>query len=264
MEKKPSLTRPDDRAPRQVLIPGGRVLLGAPDRGPQRPVDVDSFLLDVTEVTAGQFAGCIQAGACQKQVTVTPNNPNAADDGEDARRRLGCTLHAPRQEDHPITCVTWSQAQAFCTWAEARLPASAEWILAAAGSEGRKYPWGSAEFDGSQANLAGAELEEYLRQLHKHTYWASERFRDDFLRSAPVGSFSKGVSPQGVYDLYGNVMEWLADTECAKAPCTEIERAIRGYSWAHGLVFDIQSPMSSPEGYGSEYLGFRCAASMGR
>lgn len=237
------------------------MLLGEADKGAQRPVDVDSFLLDVTEVTAGQFAGCIRAGACQDQVIVTRPYPAAGDNGEDAQRRLGCTLHVPGQEDHPVTCVNWSQAQTFCSWAEARLPTLAEWMLAAVGTQGRKYPWGNAEYDGSQANLAGAELREYEPQQRRHIYYASTTFRDDALRSAPVGSFARGATPQGVYDLYGNVMEWLVDNECAKPPCTESEHSVRGYSWAHGFVFPIQSPISLPESFGDEALGFRCATS---
>jgi formylglycine-generating enzyme required for sulfatase activity len=238
-------------------------MLGEAVQGPQRPADVAPFLLDVTEVTAGQFAGCIRAGACKDEVTVTRPYPLAGVvQKEEDFRRAGCTLHVAGEEHHPVTCVTWSQAQAFCSWAGGRLPSLAEWMLAAVGTEGRTYPWGEAAYDGSQANLAGAELREYEQRHRLTTYWAESRFRDDVLRSAPVASFPDGASPVGVYDLYGNAFEWLADAECAKPPCDELERATRGSSWVHGLLIPLQTPTSQPEAYGHEALGFRCAVSM--
>jgi len=106
-----------------------------------------------------------------------------------ARWRAGCTLHVAGEEDHPITCVTWLQARAFCAWAGRRLPSLAEWMLAAVGTEGRTYPWGDAAYERTQANLAGAELREYETRHRLTTYWADWQFRDDVLRTAPVGSF---------------------------------------------------------------------------
>lgn len=81
-------------------------------------------------------------------------------------------------ERHPAVEVSWHGAPAFCAWAGKRMPDFREW---------RRYPWG----DTYELGLANAYGD-----------------KDGFVRTAPVGSFPKGVSPSGVLDMAGNVWEW--------------------------------------------------------
>jgi formylglycine-generating enzyme required for sulfatase activity len=101
---------------------------------------------------------------------------------------------------HPVVDVSWSDAEAFCTWLSRRLgagggeqgvvqlPTEAQWEFAARGKEGRKYPWGEEEPDAERANYGG-------------------RVGD----TTPVGSYPRGATPDGVHDLAGNVWEWCRD-----------------------------------------------------
>ncbi len=88
---------------------------------PRHSVQVATFRIDRTEVTAGAYADCVKARVC---------TPPAGD--------LDPKAH-PRR---PVAQVVWKQAETYCRWAGKRLPAEAAWELAARGIDGRIYPWG--------------------------------------------------------------------------------------------------------------------------
>ena len=89
--------------------------------------------------------------------------------------------------DHPVTNVSWEDANAYCEWVGKRLPTEAEWEYAARGDDGRLYPWGD-DPRGARANINGT-----------------------LAGTSPVGSFLESESPLGLLDMAGNVWEWTAD-----------------------------------------------------
>jgi serine/threonine-protein kinase len=105
--------------------------------------------------------------------------------------------------DHPVVCLDWHAAQAYCGWVSARLPTEAEWEYAARGPEGLTYPWGEA-FDCSRGNFDD-EVWIDARLV------ADEEGCDGHKKTAPVGSFPSGRSWCGALDMAGNVWEWVED-----------------------------------------------------
>ena len=94
----------------------------------------------------------------------------------------------PASVNKPATCVTWPEAEAYAEWVGKRLPTGFEWEKAARGTDGRLYPWGndpcSAKLNSVEAGIAG---------------------------TVPVDSYPGSVSPFGLYNVAGNVWEWVDD-----------------------------------------------------
>lgn len=154
--------------------------------------------------------------------------------------------------EHPVVDVTWRAAMAFCAWLSAelgtryRLPSEAEWERAARGLDGRSFPWGDA-FDPLLANTRETGL----------------------MSTLPVGANPAGASPDGVYDMAGNVWEWTASLDRPypyraddgrELPTAQGRRILRGGCYAN------------PQGYArcacrfrlgpdvcNEFTGFRLA-----
>jgi len=174
-----------------TFIPAGPFLMGAsetdaassPNERPKRPVTLDAFWIDSTEVTNAMYRECVREGICSP-----PERMDAIDD-------QGLSLH-------PVAWVSWADASQYCTWAGRRLPTEAEWEKAARGTDGRLYPWGETAPTGSLVNFADINLAEA---------WADNEVDDGYRSTAPVGEFPMGASPYGVHDVAGNVWEWVAD-----------------------------------------------------
>ena len=115
-----------------VPVKGGTFAMGSLDGDEdERPVHdehVAAFTIGRTEVTVAEYRKCIDSGACSA-------TPVKAD----------CNVSIEGRAAHPINCVTWDQASAFCAWAGGRLPSEREWEYAARGTDNRAYPWGLAK-----------------------------------------------------------------------------------------------------------------------
>jgi hypothetical protein len=98
-------------------------------------------------------------------------------------------------DSQPVVYVSWEEAFSYCKWLSKkagrtyRLPTEAEWEYAASGGGKRKYPWGNEDPDEQRANYYDAHLD----------------------KTSPVGSFHKGMTQEGLYDMAGNVWEWSSD-----------------------------------------------------
>ncbi len=205
---------------------------------PAHLVTVPPFSIEVTEVTVAQYRGCITAGAC---AVTSEHRPGYLMDG--------CTLWRVGRDDHPINCVTWDQASAYCKWAERELPTEDLWEFAARGKHGRWFPWGNAV----PGTLWG--LPDEFMKVH----WCPDLLEE--LQTCPVGNASKANTPEGVNGMAGNVDEWTASPFCLyrNPNCGAQTRVVRGGTngtdgfWMRGTVRRESVPNEV-----SMERGFRC------
>lgn len=128
----------DDACPAGMRpVRGGEFWMGSPRRKgaseerPRHQTRVADFCMDAKEVTAGEYAKCVEAGRCS------------------VPRGSQFTCNYERRQEHPINCVDWNQARDYCASLGARLPTELEWEYAArGGSKYSTYSWGDESPDG--------------------------------------------------------------------------------------------------------------------
>ncbi len=214
-----------------VLIPQGQFLCG--DKKQAVALDHD-FFIDIHPVTNTAYGEFIQAGGYETESFWSP---------EGWRWRKEKNIQHPKywsdakwnQADHPVSDVSYYEAEAYAKWAGKRLPTEQEWEKAARGTDGRMYPWGE-EFDKSRCVSS-------VGKLQKGT--------------SPIGRRPEGQSPYGCQDMAGNVWEW-----CASWYDQENERRfLRGGSWCMEDPEDFRCASraaTNPRNRGIDY-GFRLA-----
>ena len=110
--------------------------------------------------------------------------------------------------------MSWNDAQAFCAWLSERLglpvvlPTEAQWEKAARGADGRHFPWGNEAPDGQRANYADVN---FIGKYGDYTRRPDADIDDGYIETSPVDAYEAGRSPYGVYDLAGNLGEWVYD-----------------------------------------------------
>lgn len=254
--------------PELALVPGGEFVMGssdgADDEAPPRQVNVDEFLISVRQITNADYA---------RFVAATNHRPPAIYDlplvvvaGGRERERVFRQTGAPYvwldgapppgREQHPVALVRWEDAAAYCRWLSSqtgrsvRLPTEAEWEKAARGGvDRRRYPWG----DRISPDMANFLVDPALKADQGTT---------------PCGSYPPNAF--GLYDMAGNVWEWVQDwygpsgypgasSHNPTGPATGRLRILRGGSW---LVADVRMLSCShrhkvpPDTY-SYGIGFR-------
>ena len=199
-----------DRLFRHEHVPQDMVL----DETPRQTVALSAFYLDRHEVTNADYKKFVDATRYQA--------PLNWQDG----------MYPPGAARHPVTFVSWNDAQAYARWAGKRLPTAEEWEFAARGAQGLLYPWGNT-FDTQRVNI---------NQINKGI--------------APVGSFQDDVSPFQMYDMGGNVMEW---TQSHYQGDPEFY-VLKGGAWS-SKRFEARGVNKTPgeASYQLSHIGFRCA-----
>ncbi len=222
-----------------LRLPGGRFTMGSADpKSPpnERPAHIETvapFWIDRTEVTVGAYRECVDKNACQLP----------------ARSSATCTYDLG-DSLLPVSCVRWTDADAYCRAAMKRLPREIEWEFAARGTTKSRFPWG-----GSASNCAIATT-----LVHDATGRTCSG-----KRPSRVGAHPMGASVFGVLDLTGNVEEWTSDWYAESvaggaAPSAGASHVLRGGGW-------LSSPSMSrttSRNWGSSLesgpnVGFRCA-----
>jgi formylglycine-generating enzyme required for sulfatase activity len=207
---------------------------GQPDESPQRAVYLDAFTIDKYEVTVEQYAAYLKKSGAEP-----PDFWERVNQKEDGSR--------------PVVGVDWLDSKDFCEYYGKQLPTEAQWEKAARGTDGRKYPWGSDDPGPLFANFASGVSFSYSKSL------------------AAVGSYESGKSPYGVYDMVGNVWEWVLDnydkayyqvasSKNPVGPASSDYKVIRGGSWSkRPAVARAAGRMFLAPNTRSNSLGFRCA-----
>jgi formylglycine-generating enzyme required for sulfatase activity len=226
-------------------------------------VTVRSFCLDLTEVTVKAYLSCASCEKPAKTVEFEGLTPNGL-------KFWSQFCNTSESGDHPINCVDWNQAKAYCASLGERLPSEAEWELAARGTEGRLYPWGGAPPSGERLNACGPEcslaLNERLKEVGGSPWPQMYQDDDKAPFTAPVRSYPAGATPAGLMDMAGNVWEWTESAYCpyGKDDCGESRRVLRGGGWDTTESRDVRAARrypSAPAARGKS-VGFRCAKTL--
>lgn len=202
--------------------------------GEARSAVVQPFCMDKTEVTVAAYEACVRAGKC--------TSAGDQQSGLSAATGERCNRGVPGREQHPINCVDWSQANAYCEAVGARLPTEEEWEWAARGGDkGSRFPWG----DGAPGG---------------NVCWGTGR-----KETCPAGSHPDGDNPWGVHDLAGNVDEWTSSVFKEGQPTVGGSggKVVRGGSYSASGVAPA-SRLTASESRGEKptnklwRTGFRC------
>jgi formylglycine-generating enzyme required for sulfatase activity len=219
-------------------------LHGYEDEEPIHDVYLDEFLIDVYEVTNQQYIVFLQLAGNQSiqgksWLDVSDNQVVLSLENDTDE-----WLIPEGYERHPVVEVTWDGAKSYCEWFGGALPTEAQWEKAAGGGTDNLFPWGDT-FADENANIGNSG-------------------------TTPVGSYPAGKSPYGLYDVSGNVAEWVYDRysehyfkdspyENPTGPRDGSDRVLKGDSW--GGTVDYLRPQARfghPQSESQHDVGFRC------
>lgn len=278
-------------------IPGGCFTMGTDDprgypvdgEGPAHDVELSAFAIARVAVTNDLFGAFVtstgyrttaeRVGSSFVFAGLLPDDfpPTRAVlgapwwrevEGASWRRPEGSRSDIAGRGRHPVVHVSWLDADAFCRWADARLPTEAEWERAARGGiEGAHYPWGTEREPGGRHRM----------NVYQGDFPHGDTGADGWIGTCPVDTFAPNGF--GLHEMTGNVWEWCADWFSPDAyrasgrrdpvgPTSGTSRVLRGgsylchesYCWRYRV--DSRS-MNTPDS-SSGNVGFRVARSLTR
>ncbi len=225
-----------------VIIPAGPFIRGsAPGEGrldeqPRRKIYLNAFAIDKYEVSNAHYMKFLDETLHKPPLNVFAERPFNKEEGI---------------ADLPVVQVTWHDAVDYCFWAGKRLPTEAEWEKAARGTDGRLYPWGEGSPTAQRANF--------------------EKDWDGKKTFVEVTALPEGQSSFGIFNLAGNVREWVQDwydseyystspDKNPKGPDNGILKVLRGGSW-RSFDTDLRANSRGKGGFAlkTHGIGFRCA-----
>lgn len=239
-----------DDCPEMVVIPAGRFVMGTPAdaraagaegaEGDAVVVDLPrAFALGRYEVTRRQFARFVAASGHEPRPGCRNWEPSLLRFAEDVRRSWqNPAVPANPVDEHPVTCVSFTDAQAYVQWLARdtgeryRLPSEAEWEYAARAGGTTLRPWG----DSPEAGCDHANTYDLSAETAYRLGWPNSGCRDGYADLAPVGQF--GANAFGLHDVIGNVREWVQD--CATGSYQGRPRDARAWEWLGGCHDRVQ------------------------
>lgn len=250
--------------PEMSVVKGGILTTIDPITHVTKKVTIKNFLLDKNLVTVADFEAFVKA---TRYVTEAEKFGNGGVfdpvkqgwelvDGADFRYPFG--RNKPKaQSNHPVTQVSWNDAQAYAEWKGKRLPTQWEWEHAAKNAEptSKQYTWGEDLVVGGK----------YKANTWQGSFPYRNTVEDGYEFTSPVGVF--GANKLGLTDMGGNVWQWCQDSiepterEALMDPATR--RVTRGGSFlcdpmvCHG--FQVLGRSSSTPESSMVHIGFRCA-----
>ena len=256
------------QSPTMLVVPTGNFMMGAPDgepgrtdtQTPQHQVTIDKgFALSQTDITVGQFREFVRASG-YKPESITGGGASVYDERTGVMRD---DSSANWQDDYaghsaagglPVVNISWNDANAYVQWLSQRtgkkyrLPSEAEFEYALRAGSSTRYWWGSGTPKAKVENLTGSFDRSPSGRRWSHAF---QGYNDGYWGPAPVMSFAPNAF--GLYDMDGNVSEWMTDCwhdNYVRAPVDGSAwvnpgcsiRVVRGGSWG-----------SSPEQANSAY-----------
>jgi iron(II)-dependent oxidoreductase len=241
-----------------ALIPSGTVPVVLCD-GSSASAAIGALCLDRHAVTNRQFQKFVLAGGYDTleiwPPEVWPSVVRFTDrTGQPGPRDWVNRAFLAGQAEHPVVGICWYEAMAYARWLGKRLPTAAEWQKAGgwpdqlSGGDCNRYPWGNL-FEPERANLGPTSIGATL----------------------PVSAVPSGSTPNGIFQMCGNVWEWLEDpletvpceTDEMFLPWKPMRRIIGG---AYNTYFPSEATCQFITGQGEldrrENIGFRCAVSV--
>jgi formylglycine-generating enzyme required for sulfatase activity len=269
-----------------VKIPAGPFSMGtnnalaypADGEGPKRIVELDEFWIDETAVTNQSFAQFVEATGYITEAELTgwsfvpafllsqQDEQYLVGQSGDTPWWVGVTAANWRQplgpsssttdiQSHPVTHISWSDANAFAQWNGKRLPTEAEWEKAARGGrENSLYAWGDDLIVDGQ----------HMCNIWQGDFPTFNSAQDGHLGTAPVHSFEPNA--YGLYNVCGNVWEWTADSWNSSDLADN--KVIKGGSYmchdSYCNRYRLSARTSHPKNGFTAHIGFRCVADKNR